>query len=87
MREMQDKNVDLQLPVTSMSMANTVSCREKHKSSGVNAFVSNHTGRRSSMWLKIPENDTSIPFITYGSGASFLPLNQKSYLTIMLQNS
>lgn len=67
-------DLSIRLPVISISIANTVSCKEKHKSSRVNVFVSSHLERCSSIWLKIPENDTSIPFTTYGNGANFLPL-------------
>ena len=64
--------------VISTSMANMVSCGEKHMSSALSLV-----GSSSSFWRcclascstndSIPENETSMPFTVYGRSASLLP--------------
>ena len=49
-------------------MAKTVSWREKQRSAGVASPLSSIDLALSSMKLSRPENETSMPFTTYGSG-------------------
>lgn len=65
------------LPVVSTSIANIVSCNEKHRSSGVYSPESKSPCALSSMKERIPEKETSIPFTAYGIFNNFPPLMKK----------
>jgi hypothetical protein len=76
--------------VISTSIANIVSWSEKHRSAGSNVSPSHSVdvdekGRNrlskvyASIALKIPDRDTSIPFVVYGSGTKRLPLQRSRF--------
>lgn len=78
--------------VISISIAKTVSCKEKQRSAGVIVSFSSdgsaiEENRLSyvyaSVALRMPERLTSIPFVVYGRGNNFFPLflcEERNYL-------
>mmetsp|Transcript_1447 Transcript_1447/g.4341 ORF Transcript_1447/g.4341 Transcript_1447/m.4341 type:complete len:313 (+) Transcript_1447:556-1494(+) len=61
------------LSVISTNIAKMVSCIEKHRSATVTSPLLNFSFATVSTNDSSPENETSMPFTTYGSSTSFVP--------------
>ena len=59
--------------VISTNMANSVSCSEKQRSALLISFLASRVLASCSTLVRIPENDTSIPFTTYGRSRNCVP--------------
>jgi hypothetical protein len=59
--------------VISTSIANTVSWSEKHRSAFVAVPLFSMSLAAASTWLRMPENETSMPLTTYGNSTYLEP--------------